>query len=267
MGFDMTKKRWKLTIEYEGTDYCGWQRQEDGVPSIQQSIEEAIHGFCQQHITIHAAGRTDAGVHAKGQVIHLDLDYKDQSGVERALDGYDFAKALNAHLRPQPISIIHAEIAPDDFNARFAAENKLYRYHIVNRPGFLALDRGKAWHTKRKFDVQAMHDAAQILVGHHDFTTFRDSQCQAKSPERTLDRLDVTGRAYDHCGGTEIIIEAEARSFLHHQVRNMVGTLALVGEGKWNKDDLKAALDARDRTKGGPTAPADGLYLVRIDYN
>ncbi len=252
--------RWKITIEYKGSDYAGWQRQEN-VPTIQQAIEEAIKKFCQQDITIHAAGRTDAGVHAYGQVAHFDLDYE-----ERRLSGFDLAKAINAHLRPQPISIIRAEEVPEDFHARFAATNKLYRYRIVNRPGFLALDRGLAWSVKKPLDTEAMQKAAQVLVGHHDFTTFRDSQCQAKSAEKTLDRLDVSEKNYDGCGGREIIIEAEARSFLHHQVRNLVGTLTLVGEGKWNGGDVKKALEARDRTKGGPTVPADGLYLMRVDY-
>ncbi|MCB9990113.1 MAG: tRNA pseudouridine(38-40) synthase TruA [Rhodospirillales bacterium] len=255
------KKRWKLTIEYKGTGYCGWQRQADGVPSVQQAIEDAFYGFCQQRLTLHVAGRTDAGVHASGQVAHIDLDYGD-----RPLEGFDLVKALNAHLRPQPVCIVDAAVVDEQFHARFDAVNKLYRYRIVNRSAPMALEAGLAWHVKKKLDWQAMHDAAQILLGHHDFTTFRDTQCQAKSPERTLDRLDITARPYDECGGMEIMIETEAQSFLHHQVRNMVGTLALVGEGKWNKDDVAKALAAKDRTAGGPTCPADGLYLVRVDY-
>ncbi|MCB1532095.1 MAG: tRNA pseudouridine(38-40) synthase TruA [Alphaproteobacteria bacterium] len=253
-------KRWKITIEYRGSDYYGWQKQPD-VPSIQGAIEEALKKFCQQEINVHAAGRTDAGVHARGQVAHFDLDYGD-----RPLEGYDLLKAINAHLRPQPISIIGAEEVSENFQARFDAKNKLYNYRIINRPGFLALEEGLAWQVKRPLDVAAMHEAAQRLLGNHDFTTFRDGQCQAKSPERTLDRLDVTARPYDETGGVEILVEAEAMSFLHHMVRNMVGTLALVGEGKWSADDVSAALAARDRVKGGPTAPADGLYLMRVDY-
>lgn len=253
-------QRWKITIEYNGGGYSGWQRQKD-VGSIQQSIEEALYNFCQQNISVHVAGRTDAGVHALGQVAHFDLEYGD-----RPLEGFDVMKALNYHLSPAPICILKAEKVAQDFHARFYAINKLYRYRIIQRPAYLSLDKGKAWHFKRTLDVHAMHEAAQILIGHHDFTTFRDSQCQANSPMRTLDRLDVSLRPYDNCEGQEIIIETEGKSFLHHQVRNMVGSLVLVGEGKWHKNDLKKALEAKDRAAGGPTAPSDGLYLVRIDY-
>lgn len=254
--------RWKITIEYAGTDYSGWQRQAGGVRSIQQSIEEAINKFCQQEITITVAGRTDAGVHARGQVAHFDLDYG-----TRPLDGFDFAKALNAHLRPQPIAIVSAEKVADDFHARFMATNKLYQYRILNRSAPPTFDQDFVWHFKKPLDVKAMQEGARHLLGHHDFTTFRDSECQAKTPMRTLDRLEITARGYDAYEGKEIIIEAEGRSFLHHQVRNMVGTLALVGEGKWCPEDVKTALEARDRTKGGPTAPATGLTLVRVDYH
>lgn len=253
-------QRWKLTIEYKGTDYAGWQRQIDA-SSIQQAIEEAITGFCQQEIRIHVAGRTDAGVHARGQVAHFDLDYGD-----RDLTGFDLAKALNAHLRPQPISIVSAEKVHAEFHARFDAANKLYLYRMLCRPSFPALEQGLLWHVKRDLDVAAMKAGAQYLLGHHDFTSFRDSQCQAKTPNRTLDRLDIETLAYDEKGGTEIRFYAEGRSFLHHQVRNMVGTLALVGEGKWQPNDVRTALEARDRTKAGPTAPSDGLYLMRVDY-
>ena len=252
--------RWKFTIEYKGTDYAGWQRQDD-VPSIQQAIEEAIEKFSQQKITLHVAGRTDAGVHARGQVAHADL-----ASFSKPMENFEVAKAINAHLKPQPIGIIKAEPVPDDFHARYGATNKLYRYRIINRSAPPAIDHGLAWHVKKPLDAAAMHEAAQVLLGHHDFTTFRDSQCQAKSPEKTLDRLDISVQDYDSSGGREIVIEAEAQSFLHHQVRNIVGTLALVGEGKWTAQDVRKALEARDRTKGGPTAPPDGLYLMRVDY-
>lgn len=256
----MSATRWKITVEYDGQSFFGWQRQ-DGMPSVQQSIEEAITKFCQQEIRVHAAGRTDAGVHARGQVAHFDLDYGD-----RPLRGFDLCKALNAHLIPQAVSVIDAVPAADDFHARFGAINKLYTYRIVNRSALIALDKQRVWHVKKQLDVDAMRAGAKHLVGHHDFNTFRSSDCQAKSPVRTLDRLDIETLHYDDHGGIEIRIHAEGRSFLHHQVRNMVGTLSLVGEGKWQPDDVKTALDARDRTQGGPTAPADGLYLVRIDY-
>lgn len=252
--------RWKLTIEYDGGAFAGWQRQEND-PSVQQAVEEAITKFCQQELRLHAAGRTDAGVHARGQVAHFDLDYGD-----RSLSGFDLAKALNAHLGAARVSVVAAEPTHDEFHARFDAQNKLYTYRIINRSARPSIDAGQAWHFKRPLNVDAMREAAKYLLGHHDFTTFRDSECQAKSPLRTLDRLDVESFGYDGQGGVEIRLHAEAKSFLHHQVRNMAGTLSLVGEGKWQPGDIKTALEARDRTKGGPTAPPDGLYLVRIDY-
>ena len=254
--------RWKLTIEYDGQNYCGWQRQGEGVASVQGAIEDAIYAFCQQRLTLHVAGRTDAGVHARGQVAHFDLDYGD-----RTITGYELTKALNAHLRPQPVSIITAEQVSDEFHARFAAVNKIYLYRIISRNAPPALEHGKILHFRRELNVKAMQEAAQGLLGHHDFTTFRASECQAKSPIKTLDRLDIETLPYDEQGGREIRIYAEGRSFLHHQVRNMVGTLGLVGEGKWSADDVRSALEARDRTRGGPTAPPDGLYLMRVDYS
>lgn len=253
-------QRWKIIIEYNGSGFAGWQRQND-VPSIQQSIEEAITKFCQQDIQITAAGRTDAGVHARGQVAHFDLDYGD-----RPLSGFELMKALNAHLQPHPIVVVHAQEVDADFHARFSATNKLYQYRIVQRGAFLALDKGQAWHFRRKLNAKAMHEAAQVLLGKHDFTTFRASECQAKSPIKTIDRLEVTSHAYDEHRGIEIRIEAEGKSFLHHQVRNIAGTLTLIGEGKWNSIDLKNALQAKDRKAGGQTAPSEGLYLMRVDY-
>ncbi len=252
--------RYKLTIEYRGTDYRGWQRQVD-VPSIQQAIEDAIKGFSNQDVSVCVAGRTDAGVHARGQVAHVDL-----GEFSKPMDGYSITKAINAHLRPQPITIIHTQAVDDEFHARFSAVNKLYQYRIVNRPSLPALDNGLVWHVGRLLDVEAMRESAEHLLGKHDFSTFRDSECQAKSPIKTLDRLDIDVRDYDTCGGHEILIEVEGRSFLHHQVRNIAGTLSLVGLGKWEPKDMKIALEAKDRTKGGPTAPADGLYLMRVDY-
>lgn len=251
----MSVQRWKLTIEYDGRPYSGWQRQAH-IVSVQQVIEEAIEKFCQQSIRIHAAGRTDAGVHAYGQVAHFDLDYG-----ARSLRGFDLAKALNAHLSEQAVTILKAERADEDFHARFSATNKLYLYRLLNRSARPALERGRVWHVKRPLDEALMQEAAARLLGTHDFTTFRDTACQAKTPLRTLARADIERE------GDEIRFYFEGKSFLHHQVRNMVGTLALVGEGKWTPDDVIRALDARDRTKGGPTAPAEGLYLMRVDYD
>ncbi len=255
-------QRYRLTIEYEGTDYAGWQRQEEGGPTtVQGEIEKAIKAFSGQEITIQCAGRTDAGVHAWGQVAHVDFE-----DFTRPMEPFEITKAINAHLRPQPISILETEIVAEDFHARFAAKKKLYVYRILNRQSFPAIEAGRLWHIRRPLNTKAMHKTAQCLLGQHDFTTFRDSECQAKNPVRTLDRLDVTTCDYDPYGGIEIRIEAEAQSFLHHMVRNLVGTLTLVGEGKWNEKDLQKALEAKDRTKGGPTAPAVGLYLQHIDY-
>ncbi len=253
-------KRYKATVEYRGTDYSGWQRQKD-VPSIQQAVEEAITAFSGQDITIQAAGRTDAGVHAMGQVIHFDFAPR-----KKEMDPFEITKAINAHLRPAPIVISHTEEVTDDFHARFDAINKLYRYRIINRGTPLSIEKGLAWLCHKPLNAVAMHEAAQHLLGHHDFTSFRAKECQAKSPMRTLDRLDVTTRPYDNHGGQEIWIEAEAQSFLHHQMRNFAGTLQLVGEGKWQPSDVKIALEAQNRAKSGPTSPPDGLSLMRIDY-
>ena len=243
--------RYKLTLEYDGTPFVGWQRQENG-PSVAGALAEAIERFAGERPDVSGAGRTDAGVHALGQVAHVDL--------EKEWDTDTVRDALNAHLRPRPIAVIAAERAAVDFHARFSATARHYRYRIVNRRADLAIEREHAWRIAKSLDAEAMHAAAQALVGHHDFTTFRSAECQAKSPEKTLDRLTVARE------GEEIRIEASARSFLHHQVRSMVGSLALVGEGRWSADDLAKALAAKDRAACGPVAPAHGLYLVRVDY-
>lgn len=256
----MTLKHWKITIEYDGTDYNGWQKQPD-VPSIQESIETAIEKFCGQEIEITVAGRTDAGVHAHGQVAHFGLDWGD-----RPLTGFDLAKAINAHLMPKPIAVIHAEEVSENFNARFDAKNKLYRYRIVTRRAPAIMDTRFVWHCKNMLDVEAMKKGAEHLIGHHDFSSFRDAQCQAKTPMRTLDRLEISTQDYDAYGAQEIWFELEAQSFIHHQCRNIVGTLVDVGKGKITPDDIRIILNAKDRTKAGMTAPAAGLSLMRIDY-
>lgn len=253
------QQRWKCTVEYDGRAFFGWQRQEDNGPTVQGVIEDAIYAFCQQRVTVHVAGRTDSGVHATGQVCHFDL-------TDRPVSAYDLAKALNALVRPHPVAVIRTEAVDQDFHARFAAKNKLYTYRVLNRQAPPAIELGRFWHHRRPLNIDAMREGARHLIGFHDFTTFRDSECQAKSPEKTLDRLEIETVPYDAHEGVEIRIHAEARSFLHHQVRNMVGTLLMVGDNKWQPDDVKTALEARDRTKGGPTAPSDGLYLVRVDY-
>lgn len=254
--------RWILTIEYHGGGFSGWQRQEEGIPSVQQAVEDAIYAFCQQRVTLHVAGRTDAGVHARGQVAHFDLDYGD-----RPLGGAELSKAINAHLRPKLVSVLDAREGAADFHARFSAKSKLYTYRIINRPSPPAVEYGLAWHIRRELNVQAMREGAKFLLGNHDFTTFRDSACQAKSPVKTLDRFEIETKKYDNFEGREILMHVQGRSFLHHQVRNMAGTLSLVGDNKWTPGDVRTALEARDRTKGGPTAPAEGLYLVRVDYS
>lgn len=243
--------RWKLTIEYDGSPFVGWQRQDNG-PSVQAAVEQAILKLTGEVVTIAAAGRTDAGVHAFGQVAHADI--------AKELTPDKMRDALNAHLRPHPVAVLSAEIVADAFHARFEATGRHYLYRIVNRRAPLTFDLAKAWQVQAPLDAEAMHAAAQRLVGHHDFTTFRAAECQAKSPVKTLDRLDVSRL------GEEISVRASARSFLHHQVRSMVGTLKMVGTGKMTANDVAAALAARDRTQCGPVAPPDGLYLVRVDY-
>jgi tRNA pseudouridine38-40 synthase len=243
--------RYKLTIEYDGTPFFGWQIQQT-LPSVQGALEAAVKAMCGTAVRVHGAGRTDAGVHALGQVAHVDIEKNFRA--DRLRDG------LNAHLRPSPVAVLEAEIVPETFEARFSAIRRHYRYRIVNTRANLALDAGRAWRVPRRLDPDAMHEAAQRLVGKHDFTTFRDTECQAKSPEKTLDQLDV--RSDDR----EITILTSARSFLHSQVRSMVGSLVWVGEGRWTADDLSAALAARNRAACGIVAPPQGLYLVKVDY-
>lgn len=243
--------RYKVILEYDGGPFVGWQMQENG-RSIQGRLGEAVHGFCGEEMLPRGAGRTDAGVHAFGQVAHFDLS-KDWPA-ERVRE------ALNAHLRPDPIVVLSCEQVGLEFDARFSAVKRHYLYRICNRRAPLTLERGRVWQVVPQLDANAMDEAAQLLVGKHDFTTFRSVQCQAKSPVKTLDALGVTRM------GEEIRIEASARSFLHHQVRSLVGALKLVGEGKWTAADLKQALEAKDRSACAPVAPAHGLYLVRVDY-
>lgn len=243
--------RYRITLEYDGTPFCGWQRQA-GQPSVQQALEEAITRFSGETIVTQAAGRTDTGVHALGQVVHFDLT--------RLWDPFRIREALNYHLKPLPVAVLDAVETDMSFEARFSALGRHYEYRILNRRARPALEQHQVWHVPVVLDAAPMHAAAQSILGRHDFTTFRAAECQAKSPEKTLDRFDVQ-RHGDH-----ILIRASARSFLHHQVRSMVGSLKLVGEGKWHPADFRAALDARDRSRCGPLAPPQGLYLTAVDY-
>jgi len=245
--------RYRLDIEYDGTAYAGWQRQA-GQHSVQAAIEQAIRAFSGEELSIRGAGRTDAGVHATGQVAHVDLG--------KAWPANTVANAVNAHLARagERVAILAAAAVEDTFDARFSAVARHYLYRIVNRRAPLAVEHGRAWRVPRPLDAAAMHEAAQRLLGRHDFTTFRSAHCQANSPLRTLDRLDVSR------DGDRIEVRASARSFLHNQVRSMVGSLKQVGEGHWTADDLSAALTARDRSACGQVAPPDGLYLIGVDY-
>jgi tRNA pseudouridine38-40 synthase len=243
--------RYKLIIEYDGTEFCGWQFQKDQ-PTVQGVLASALSTINGEPVTVIGAGRTDAGVHATGQVAHVDL-IKDWSS-------FTIINAINANVRPNRIAVTEAEIVDDSFNARFSANRRHYLYRIHNRRSPPALDHNRVWWVPVELDAEAMDEAAQVLVGHHDFTTFRSSECQSASPEKTLDLLQVSRR------GDEIEIVTNARSFLHNQVRSMVGSLKLVGEGRWMKADLKAALEAKDRTACGPVAAACGLYLTRVEY-
>jgi tRNA pseudouridine38-40 synthase len=243
--------RYRLTVEYDGGPYKGFQAQAD-LPTVQGEIERALTAFSGETVRVHAAGRTDTGVHATGQVIHVDLARDWEPGV--------VMNALNAHLFPAPIAVLEAARAPDDFHARFSAVGRRYLYRILSRPGPPALERGRVWHVRTPLDAEAMHAAAQVLVGLHDFTTFRDAACQAKSPVKTLDEARIARR------GEEVVVTFAARSFLHRQVRSMVGSLAEVGRGVWSEEDLAAALAARARAACGPVAPAQGLCLVEVIY-
>jgi tRNA pseudouridine38-40 synthase len=243
--------RFKLILEYDGAPFVGWQRQENG-RSVQDALESALLAMTGAHVTAHGAGRTDAGVHALGQVAHVDL--------ERDWDPFRLGEGLNALLHPNPVAIRGVERVGADFDARHSASARHYLYRIVNRRAPLTFGRGSAWRVKLRLDAEAMHEAARTLIGKHDFSTFRDSQCQANSPIRTLDRLDVRRE------GDDILFEASARSFLHRQVRSMVGTLVEVGTGRWSASQFNAAFEAADRSRCGQVAPAHGLYLVRVDY-
>ena len=243
--------RFALTIEYDGRPFMGWQRQDHG-PSVQQAIEEAIARITGEQALVYASGRTDAGVHGRAMPAHVDL--------AREITPFRLMEAINAHLRPQPVAVLACRSVAEDWHARFSCLGRHYEYRIVNRRGPLTWDKGLAWQFARPLDAQAMAAGAERLIGRHDFTTFRSVHCQADSPVRTLDRLDVVR------DGDAVLIRASARSFLHHQVRSMVGCLSLVGEGKWTPDDMTAALEARDRAALGLNAPPDGLFFVSADY-
>lgn len=243
--------RYKLVVEYDGTAFAGWQRQAAD-RSVQQALEEAIARFVGGPVRVHCAGRTDAGVHATHQVVHLDLDKPWRTDTVR--------DAANAHLRPEPVAVISAAEASPDFDARHSAIKRHYRYRILNRRSPPALTRGFVWHVPWALDAALMHEAAQLMLGRHDFSAFRAAECQANSPVRTLDRLDVAREA------EEIVVVTAARSFLHHQVRGMVGTLMLAGGGRLTPQGVRDVLDSRDRTRCGPLAPSGGLTLIGVDY-
>jgi len=247
--------RYKLTIEYDGGPYRGWQRQNDQ-PSVQEALETAIQAFVGYPLTVFGAGRTDAGVHAYAQIAHIDLN--------EPWDPFKICNAANAHLRQSTIAVLAAEEVSHEFNARFSAKARHYIYRITTRRAPLTIEAQRAWNVKVPLDVKAMHRAAQQLLGRHDFTTFRSTECQAKSPVKTLSQLDVV--AMDMIDGQHIDIHVSAPSFLHNQVRSLAGSLKCVGEGRWSDADLVAALEACDRKRCGPVAPADGLYLARVDY-
>ncbi|MER2519252.1 MAG: tRNA pseudouridine(38-40) synthase TruA [Bdellovibrionales bacterium] len=246
--------RWKLIVEYDGSGFSGWQRQAHAF-SAQQALEDAVFAFSGERVTLHVAGRTDTGVHARANVAHMDL--------EKKTDGETVRDAVNYHLRPHHVSVLAAEEVSEEFHARFDARWRSYRYRILCRRAPPALEAGRVWHVRKALDVEAMREAAAILIGHHDFSTFRASACQANSPMRTLDQLDI----WLDEEREEVVLATRARSFLYHQVRNMVGTLALVGGGQWTLDDFREAFAACDRRAGGPTAPAQGLAFWEVGYD
>ena len=243
--------RYRVTIEYDGTPFNGWQRQLEP-PSVQEALEDAIFAFSGEEVRTQAAGRTDSGVHAKGQVAHFDLT--------KTWDPFRIGEALNYHLKRNPVAILDCAEVDETFEARFSAKSRHYEYRILNRRARAALEHRRVWHVPSELNVDLMHEAAQFLVGEHDFTTFRSVECQAKSPHKSLDYLDVTRE------GGHVVVVAGARSFLHHQVRSMVGSLKLVGTGKWQPVEVQDALNAKDRARCGAQAPAAGLYLMRVEY-
>jgi len=243
--------RWKLILEWDGAPFMGWQRQDHG-PSVQAAVERAARAMTGEEVTAHAAGRTDAGVHALGMAAHIEIT--------KEFTPHRLREGLNALLRPDPVAVLSVEAVAHDWHARFSCVGRRYLYRIANRRAPLTLDRGKAWRIGLPLDVGAMAEGAAHLVGHHDFTTFRSVSCQSDSPVKTLDRLAVERV------GEEVHVHAAARSFLHHQVRSMVGCLALVGQGQWRPEDMKAALEARNRAALGFNAPAEGLYFVEAVY-
>lgn len=257
--------RWQITVEYDGSPYAGWQRQHE-IPTVQGVVEQAIFEFSGETVHVQCAGRTDAGVHATGQVAHFDL--------YRTMTPYRMRAAINNFLRHTGVSILDAQVAPDDFHARFSAQSRAYIYRILNRRSHPTFTRGTVWHIPQPLDINAMHNAGQVLVGTHDFTTFRSSECQSQSPVKTLDYISLyraenapdTPPNVPPAIAGEIHMHIGARSFLHHQVRNIIGTLYLVGLGKWTADDVQNALDAKNRSAGGKTAPPDGLYLTQVTY-
>ena len=266
--------RYKLTLEYEGTNLVGWQRQKEGA-SVQSILEKAFYDFTQEEVRAYAAGRTDAGVHARGQVVHMDI------GKSWPVD--KLLRAANAHLKGTPVAVVNAQEVPDSFHARFSALHRSYEYRLIIRPSPLVLDRYRAWWYHSPLKVNEMRRAAQLLLGTHDFSTFRASECQSKSPIRSLDRLGIDVINLKTCDdhksqnkekisdqeqphNVELLFRIQAKSFLHHQVRNIVGSLKLVGTGKWSLSDFEDALNAKDRRRGGPTAPACGLTFVSVAY-